>query len=165
MSKIDAFRYYENYQDLVRLELHCIKAVCGSQTLRNIAFVGSGPLPLSAICSLQALAQDHSNSAISCCCIDRSQKAIDLSSRLCLRLGYKSDAIGFQCIDIGDKRVCLRHFDVVHVAALVGVTEDEKYRLIKAVTSKMKQGALVVIRSAHSLRGLLYPVSNVFVIR
>jgi nicotianamine synthase len=52
--RLGQFPYYENYQDLTHMELCAIHAVNASPP-RKIAFVGSGPLPLSSLCLCQAL--------------------------------------------------------------------------------------------------------------
>ena len=63
------------------------------------------------------------------------------------------------CANIGKDEVNLSQFDVVHVAALVGNTSEEKTLIIADVVRRMKAGALLILRTAHSLRSLLYPVS------
>lgn len=52
----------------------------------------------------------------------------------------------------------LREFDVVYLAALVGTTQEEKEVVLTNVVARMREGGLLVIRTAHSLRTLLYPV-------
>jgi len=54
----------------------------------------------------------------------------------------------------------LFNFDVVYLAALVGTSGPEKRQILRDLVSKMKPGALVVVRSAWGLRGLIYPVVN-----
>jgi len=52
----------------------------------------------------------------------------------------------------------LEDTDVVYLAALVGSTQLEKEKLLVGVASRMKAGSLLLVRSAHGLRTLLYPV-------
>lgn len=54
----------------------------------------------------------------------------------------------------------LFNFDVVYLAALVGTSGPEKRQILRDLVSKMKPGALVVVRSAWGLRGLIYPVRS-----
>jgi nicotianamine synthase len=62
----------------------------------------------------------------------------------------------FLCAEAGS---CdLRDFDVVYLAALVGSTQAEKEELLKGVVGQMREGAILVIRSAHGLRRVLYAV-------
>lgn len=69
----------------------------------------------------------------------------------------------FQCAEAKEDKSAqdLSAFDVVYLAALVGNTKAQKDEIIKAVSSRMKPGALLVMRSAHSLRSLLYPVLSI----
>jgi hypothetical protein len=54
----------------------------------------------------------------------------------------------------------LQRFDVVCVAALVGMDVDAKKAVLKSVSARMRKGALICVRSAAGLRGLLYPVKS-----
>jgi nicotianamine synthase len=53
------------------------------------------------------------------------------------------------CTDVAD-------YDMVCLAAMVGPHPGDKTRVIKHLYRHMKPGALLVARSAHSLRTLLY---------
>lgn len=68
--------------------------------------------------------------------------------------------MNFRCIDAKSKKLELVDFDVVYLAALVGMNTQAKNDVVMDVVSKMKPGALLMLRSAHSLRGLMYPVSD-----
>ena len=63
----------------------------------------------------------------------------------------------FECQDAGKLTFNLETFDVIFLAALVGATQEEKERLLLKIVGKMNAGSLIVIRTAHSLRTLLYP--------
>ena len=47
--------------------------------------------------------------------------------------------------------------EVVVLAALVGLSRADKREVLAAVAARMRPGALLVVRSAHRLRSLLYP--------
>ena len=64
----------------------------------------------------------------------------------------------FLCHEAGSAPLDLRVFEVVYLAALVGMTQVEKEVCLINVVKGMMEGALIVIRTAHGLRGLLYPV-------
>lgn len=64
----------------------------------------------------------------------------------------------FCCADAQADTLKLCHFDVVYLAALTGITGEQKHDVIASVVKRMRSGALLVLRTAHSLRGLLYPV-------
>jgi nicotianamine synthase len=51
-------------------------------------------------------------------------------------------------------------FQVVFLAALVGMDSDEKMSILASLRPKLNPGTLVVARSAHGLREVLYPVSR-----
>ena len=59
---------------------------------------------------------------------------------------------------LGLWRVDLREFDVVYLAALVGMTQAEKEGMMANIVKTMRVGALVLIGSSQGLRTLLYPV-------
>jgi len=67
--------------------------------------------------------------------------------------------MAFSCDCAGGTQNDLRDFDVVYVAALVGATSSEKREIFRKVLERMRPGALLVVRTAHALRTLLYPVS------
>ncbi|KAE9989710.1 hypothetical protein Vi05172_g6826 [Venturia inaequalis] len=172
------FPYHKNYIDLVNLELSNILAALSQQQQEqthsspspaesistssplSIAFIGSGPLPFTSFLFANALPNAQITN------IDLDAHAIDLSSRLSTHLGYTtpspstspnpermtfltSDATTLSSLDT---------YDIVFLAALVGLNVSEKTSIIKAVVGRMRQGALLVTRSAVGLRGLLYPV-------
>jgi nicotianamine synthase len=91
--------------------------------------------------------------------IDHDATALAASAALCEKLGAWSRGMAFRCSDAGSEFVDLGGFDVVFLAALVGTTQREKEDIVVSVARRMKAGALMVVRSAHGLRMLLYPVS------
>jgi nicotianamine synthase len=131
--------------------------VKGSQeNLRKFAFIGSGPLPLTSLCLVSSI---YSNLAeISVLNIDSSAHAISLSKTLCSQLGEYARGMSFLCSDASAPSLDLSGFDVVYLAALVGTTQAQKEKVLQNVVRKMRPGALLVVRSADRLRGLMYPV-------
>jgi nicotianamine synthase len=93
--------------------------------------------------------------------IDHDAAALAASTVLCETLGTWSHGMAFRCSDASSV-VDLHTFDVVFLAALVGVAQREKEDIIVSVARRMREGALMVVRSAHGLRTLLYPVSFYF---
>ncbi|EAQ85681.1 hypothetical protein CHGG_06934 [Chaetomium globosum CBS 148.51] len=128
LARLKTFPYYENYQDLTRLEL-CSILSATKTTPRHVAFIGSGPLPLTSLCLLQALKQDA------------------LAGR----------GMEFICAEATAADKDLAEFDVVYLAALVGITQAEKERIVLQVVDRMRPGALLVVRSSWGLRTCLYP--------
>ncbi|GAA5812965.1 hypothetical protein MFLAVUS_006429 [Mucor flavus] len=144
---LSRFVYYQNYEDLVQLELHALHGV--GAKLNNIVFIGSGPLPLSPILMFQNLPSAIMHN------IDRDQDSITVSNMLLQKLGiahgfqqHVMDAIAYPNFDAAD---------VVMLGALVGQDAAEKMQFLKSIGANMKSGSFLVARSAHSLRKLLYP--------
>ncbi|KAL8655817.1 MAG: hypothetical protein Q9210_000658 [Variospora velana] len=144
---------------------------------KQFAVLGSGALPMTSICILQSLRTEAEVDTVhnfdrdpqvlysdsDCFLIfgvidDLDPQAISMSSELCAKLGYSRDEIDFHVLDVLSDQCDMLGFDVVYLASLVGITDDEKQKAINNIVKQMRLGALLVIRSAHSLRGLLYPV-------
>lgn len=149
---LENFPYYNNYVDLTRMELSALHTVQPGPPA-SVAFIGSGPLPLSSIC----LARSENKPRV--LNIDREADAITISMELCKRLGEPAQQIHFNCIEADSSEISLEGYDVVYLAALVGNTQREKEDLLKSVVARMRKGSLVVVRSADGLRRLLYPVN------
>ena len=157
-QRLKEFPYYGNYVDLTRMELSALHAVNVSAP-RKIAFIGSGPLPLSSLCLCQALEKAKPGSTPTPVLnIDNNPKAIIQSQALAKSLGSTSKGMEFLCQEAGSSDLDLRQFDVVYLAALVGLTQEHKENILVEVVRRMRVGALMVIRTAHGLRSLLYPV-------
>ncbi|MGH3781846.1 MAG: nicotianamine synthase family protein [Pseudonocardiaceae bacterium] len=141
------FPYFTNYEQLTRLEHHAVLGVTG-RALPRMLFVGAGPLPLTSV----LLATQHGHTEIDN--IDIDSEATRLAERLTGAL--QIDSLRFRradvlaCTDVAD-------YDMVYVAAMVGPHPDDKSRVIKHLSQQMRPGALLLARSAHSLRTLLYP--------
>lgn len=164
-NRLANFTYYENYIDLTRLEVSAITSALpnGSPLPQRIAFLGSGPLPLSSICLLNSL-QTTQPGPIFIQNVDWDPKAIAISSSICQKLGIPKTTMAFSCCDAArENNDDLKTFDVVILAALVGRNDMEKKRVMRNVIARMSIGSLLVIRSAHSLRRLLYPAIAVSV--
>lgn len=140
------------------MEMDALASSVTKPRLRKFAVVGSGPLPLTSIC-LSRLLSGQGGAFVHN--IDRDPWAISQSFQLCTRLGYTLEQMRFQCADVHNQPLDLYGCDVVYLAGLVGVNEEDKQDAINKIARQMSPGALLVLRSAHSLRGLLYPVSSV----
>ena len=161
-TTLKAFPYYQNYVDLVNMELSAITPLLPrDQPLQKVAFIGSGPLPLTSICLAQTLREQSLSSFtttnVEILNIDSCAQAILQSSTLSQLLGSYTSSLSFACEKAGSSSRDLTPYDVVFMAALVGNTQEEKEEVLLKVVGKMRSGALVVIRTSHSLRGLLYP--------
>jgi nicotianamine synthase len=85
--------------------------------------------------------------------IDCDPHAIAISSQLCKNLGTKN--MTFQLGNAAEIKD-FSAYDVVFLAGLVGDTKEVKMHIMSRVVSRCRPGSLVVLRSAHGLRKLLY---------
>lgn len=153
-SLLNSFPYYQNYIDLSRLECCALEAFLPASPSK-IAFIGSGPLPLTSLCMLDRYpdAKVHN--------IDRDLEALNVSEELCNQLGYGGMKFAHEDIT-GASHVDWAAYEVVFLAALVGTDTESKIDILASLASKLKPGTLVVARSAQGLRSVLYPVSCLF---
>ncbi len=151
--KLHQYPEYEHFQETIRLEFNMIMAVSPPDHLpRKFIFLGSGPLPLSSISLAQIFEKNNFNGSIHN--VDNDPKAIELSKKLEL---YKN----ILTFEVADARFCdLTMYDVVFLAALVGSSKEEKLSILKSVASRMKKGALLIIRTVHGMRRVLYQEVN-----
>ena len=152
-----AFPYYSNYIDLVRMELNALASVKANLAPRTFAMIGSGPLPLTPLC-IAAQLKSQGYGCITCHNVDLNPQAMEYSINMCKALGHAAGTMCFHCADASSDDVDLRTFDVVYLAALVGGCSSQKQSILANIIRRMSPGTLVVMRSAHSLRRLLYPV-------
>ena len=116
------------------------------ETPSKIAVLGSGPLPLTSLCIVKALARNGART-IHIQNIDRD------SCELCRKLGHSKIYMDFRCADIKSGTIDLYDFDVVYLAALVDFNDEEKDKTIATITKRMRPETLLV------LRRLMYPVN------
>jgi nicotianamine synthase len=145
------FPYLTNYEQLTRLEHYGLLTLTGYGLRKRMLFVGAGPLPLSSL----LLARQHDFTEIDN--LDVDQEAAWLAMQVTNALRIRS--LRFWCADVLS---CtdIAGYDTVCLAALVGVDLEVKLRVIKHLYQHMRPGALLLVRSAHSLRTLLYPPLN-----
>jgi hypothetical protein len=143
------FPYLQNYALLTALEhAALVRAGEGRPRMpRRVLFVGGGPLPLSAFHLARRL-------SVTVDVLDRDLRSVELARRLVDRLAVPGVTIGPG--DLADRHD-LSGYDLVVLAALVGVTPAAKERHLRHLHRTMAPGAVLLARSAHGLRTLLYP--------
>jgi|UniRef100_A0A2N9IK81 nicotianamine synthase len=152
IDHLNIFPYYSNYLKLSLLEFNTLSQHF-THVPSKIAFVGSGPLPLTSI----VLASNHlTNTTIHNYDIDplANSMAIGLVSShpdLSKRMVFHDN-------DIMDVTNALKDYEVVFLAALVGMDKEEKVKVVDHLAKYMAPGALLMLRSAHGARAFLYPV-------
>lgn len=146
-AALRSFPYLANYRALVKLELGTVTGLAAG-TPGRVCVLGSGPLPLTALLMARVL-----GCAVDA--VDVEAEATLLAGGVLRRLpggelvrGLSADAAGF---------AGTAEADVVLLAALVGLDPAAKRDVIGAVVDRMRPGALLLVRSAHRLRTLLYP--------
>ncbi|GGR48292.1 nicotianamine synthase [Nocardioides luteus] len=138
------FPYRENYRLLVEMELQAVRRQ-GTEP-RQVLLLGSGPLPLTALCLADLGVAVH--------CVDHDADAIRLSSSAFGRLGV--GGITFEHAEAADARPP-GPVDVVLLAGLVGADDAAKAAVLARAVTHLAPGGLVLARSARGLRTLLYP--------
>ncbi|KAI3898541.1 hypothetical protein MKX03_021151 [Papaver bracteatum] len=116
----------------------------------HIAFIGSGPMPLTSI----VLASNHmKTTTFHNYDIDVSANA--LASKLVYADPDLSKRMLFNDTDIMDVTSGLYDYEVVFLAALVGLNKADKRKVIDHLAKHMAPGSLLMLRSAHGARGFL----------
>ena len=145
------FPYLDNYRKLAAAEYRAIVDALGAAP-RTLVFVGSGPLPLSAV----LLAQ--SGHGLRVTCVDRDVHAVRQGWRVARALigpGARA-ALTFARADAGKHDYSA--YDVVLVAALVGLTRTEKATMLGRIADTLAPGSLLAARSVpEDGRRMLYP--------
>ena len=161
-AELGRFPFVANYRQLHALERDAVARLAegagGRRRPGRVAFVGSGPLPLTAFLLAGEGTQVDN--------VDRDPVALVASRRVAGALAVTG--LGFVHLDAGGAvgggaregagpGADLGAYGSVVLAALVGRTPDEKARVIAHLADAMAPGAVLVVRSARGLRTLLYP--------
>ncbi|KAL2345615.1 hypothetical protein Fmac_006900 [Flemingia macrophylla] len=152
LDHLNIFPYHSNYLKLGLLEFTILSQHCTHDPTK-IAFVGSGPLPLTSI----VLASHHLPST-TFHNYDIDPFANSNATRLVSSDPDMSRRMVFHTTDILDVNNVLQEYEVVYLAALVGMDKEGKNRIIDHLAKNMAPGALLMLRSAHGARAFLYPV-------
>ncbi|XP_078438599.1 nicotianamine synthase 1 [Wolffia australiana] len=152
LDHVEMFPYYGNYVKLARLEHEILRKHSANAPTR-VAFIGSGPLPLTSI----VLAQRHLRS-VTFHNYDIDGNANAMARRLVAPDPDLSARMFFHTADIMEVTHALRDYDVVFLAALVGMTAEAKNRVLNHLAKYMAPGAALMLRSAHGARAFLYPI-------
>ncbi|KAI3888669.1 hypothetical protein MKW92_011653 [Papaver armeniacum] len=153
LDHINIFPYYTNYIKLGRLEYTILSNYIANPNPNDIAFIGSGPLPLTSI----VLASNHLRTT-TFHNYDINPLANALARNLVAADHDLSKRMIFHDTDIMDVTNGLSEYHVVFLAALVGMNKEEKRKVIDHLAMHMAPGSLLMLRSAHGARGFLYPI-------
>ncbi|KAM7274239.1 hypothetical protein ACFE04_028903 [Oxalis oulophora] len=152
---LNLFPYYSNYIKLGQLEFQILtQHINTNQLPQKIAFIGSGPLPLTSI----VLATNHLTTT-TFHNYDIDSSANSLALRLVATHPDLSKRMLFHTTDIMNVNSDeLKEYEVIFLAALVGMSKEEKVKVIEHLAKHMAPGAILMLRSAHGARAFLYPV-------
>lgn len=152
LDHVHIFPYYSNYLKLGLLEFTILSQYCTNVPSR-VAFIGSGPLPLTSIvlASLHMRTTSFHN-------YDIDSSANSMAVNLVSPDPDLSNRMFFHTVDIMKVSDELKDYEVVFLAALVGMDRQEKGRVIDHLAKHMAPGAFLMLRSAHGARGFLYPI-------
>ncbi|KAJ0254484.1 nicotianamine synthase 4 [Hirschfeldia incana] len=153
LHHLNFFPYYNNYLKLSKLEFDLLEQNLNGSVPKTVAFIGSGPLPLTSI----VLASSHLKDSIFHN-FDVDPSANSVAARLVSSDPDLSQRMFFHTVDVMDMSGSLKDFDVVFLAALVGMDKQEKIKVIEHLEKHMSPGALLMLRSAHGPRAFLYPI-------
>lgn len=142
------FPYYENYILLVKFEMDSLKAYCPNLCVSRVAVIGSGPLPLTTVEMLK-----HLPESVVVTNFDHSEEAIELSTVV---VSYNKNLYVKQRTALEITAEDLAGVNLVHLAALVGIRDDEKRNVIEHLYNVMEPGSVLMARSALGLKTLLY---------
>ncbi len=152
-GELRAFPYLDNYRALAALEVQSLSGLLAAgagagRALARVCVLGSGPLPLTALLLARGLGASVE-------AVDRDAEATALARAVLRRLpgGRRVLVCSGEAADFAG----VSSADLVVLAALVGVDPVEKQGVLARVADQMRPGAVLLVRSAHRLRTLLYP--------
>lgn len=141
------YPFFEHYRRATELEYEAVRCLSGGRHPQRILVVGSGPLPSTVFrLAIHTAAPIHG--------LDIAPRATAAASRLASRLTL-TDQVSFMTGDILEQ-TDLGDYDAVWLAALAG-DQIIKSRLLEHLHRYMRPGAILLARTAASLRTLLYP--------
>jgi len=145
------FPYYQNYQDLTRLELNTINS-CVCHSKHKILFIGGGPFPMTSI----ILAQEYNIKSV---ILDNDEEAVKISKKLLCFLGLQK-MISVKYVDAQSFKN-YKDFNVIFVAALAGSKISEKNNIFYTIKNSSQKDAHILARSSWGKRKILYrPISK-----
>ncbi|XP_062026238.1 nicotianamine synthase-like [Rosa rugosa] len=152
MNNLNLFPYYGNYVLLANLENKILND-SGVVHPNKVAFIGSGPMPLTSI----VMATHHMKSA-HFDNFDIDDKANEVARRIVASDADLEKRMKFETRDIMKVRERLAEYDCIFLAALVGMNKEDKVKILGHIRKYMKDGSFLLVRSAKGARAFLYPV-------
>lgn len=152
LNNLNLFPYYENYVKLATIE-YTILSENGVQQPKKVAFVGSGPMPLtSLIMASHHMKSTHFDN------FDIDEAANHVARKIVSSDSQFEKRMKFQTCDIMEVKEKLGEYDCIFLAALVGMSKEEKVKILGHIRKYMQAGGVLLVRSANGARAFLYPV-------
>ncbi|XVF70035.1 hypothetical protein PTKIN_Ptkin11bG0129000 [Pterospermum kingtungense] len=152
LKNLNLFPYYDNYVKLANLEYR-ILSENGVVQPKKVAFVGSGPMPLTSIVmATHHMKSTHFDN------FDIDETANDVARQIVASDCEFEKRMKFLTFDIMEVKEKLGEYDCIFLAALVGMNKEEKFKIIGHIRKYMKAGGFLLVRSANGARAFLYPV-------
>jgi nicotianamine synthase len=140
------FTYFSNYELMTKDEVALLKKY-GLDINKRALFIGGGALPLTAI----LMAIEHGYQVD---CLDNDEETCLLAEKLIQSLGL-SNSVRIINVDSNDF-ANYSDYQIVIVAALVGISDKEKMQVIRQIKREIKSDSYVLLRSVEALGNLLY---------
>ncbi|CAN6483663.1 unnamed protein product [Victoria cruziana] len=152
LEKLTIFPYYSNYLKLSLLEFNILSEY-NTKIPNSVAFMGSSPLLLTSI----VLALNHLKTT-EFCNYDINPEGNLQASRLIDNQPDLSKRMFFHTIDVLDYTDQLGEYNVIFLAALVGMDKHEKMKVVSHLSKRMAPNSILMLRRAHGARAFLYQV-------
>ncbi|KAJ1434276.1 S-adenosyl-L-methionine-dependent methyltransferase [Sesbania bispinosa] len=152
LKNLTLFPYYGNYIKLANMENKILKEN-GVVHPKKVAFVGSGPMPLtSIIMATHHMDTTHFDN------FDIDEKANEVARKIVASDAALEKRMKFETQDIMEVRERLGQYDCIFLAALVGMSREAKLKILGHIRKYMKEGSVLLVRSAKGARAFLYPI-------
>ncbi|KAJ7979479.1 Nicotianamine synthase [Quillaja saponaria] len=152
LNNLNLFPYYGNYVKLASLENQILNEN-GVVHPKKVAFIGSGPMPLTSI-----VMATHHMKFTQFDNYDIDEKANHVARRIVSSDGALEKRMKFETSDIMEVKEKLGEYECIFLAALVGMSKEQKLKNLEHIRKYMKEGGILLIRSAKGARAFLYPV-------
>ncbi|KAJ4729211.1 Nicotianamine synthase [Melia azedarach] len=152
LNNLNLLPYYRYYVKLINMEYEILSDKGVAQP-KKVAFVGSGPMPLTSI----MMAKYHMKSThfdnydIDGTANDEARKIVSTDSEFAKRMKFHN-------CDILEVKEKLGEYDFILLAALAGMHKDEKMKIIGHIRKYMQNGGVLLLRTAKGARAFLYPL-------
>ncbi|KDP36417.1 hypothetical protein JCGZ_08686 [Jatropha curcas] len=152
LNNLNLFPYYGNYVKLANMEVRILNEN-GIVQPKKVAFIGSGPMPLTSL----VMATHHLKST-HFVNFDIDESANDVARQIVASDTDLEKRMKFHTCDVMEVKEKFAEYDCIFLAALVGMSKEEKVKILGHIRKYMKAGGNLLVRSANGARAFLYPV-------